>query len=218
MADVAGWVVQHGSILAMDKHLDADPCMNHKFIEQREQLRIMKEENPMMRIGKTSALFNREEVTVHEERRQGVKQPKKKFMTTEAYTRRFGKAPDQAKLKSLVVHGIEHRGVVVIDEDDKGIFEYVDETVNSVQRVTALSDPDVILSADQNTNIFNSAMKQMSGATPKEDACLEIPSSSRGRSSVMDGIAPSVSADEDGQAWTITCFDFQIAVASCKLG
>ena len=176
-------MVQHGSISLMDKSLDSDHCSNHRFLEQVDRLVSMKRENPTLRIGKHSGLLGSEQVQVQEERKQGIKHPKRRFMTLDAYQRRYG-APDPASIKCQKIDGVEVKGVDVIREEDRGIYTYIDETSNSVQRLTALSD-DVILSDEQNSVIFNSAAKQLASA-PKDESCVEVPSSSRGHGMTVD--------------------------------
>ena len=160
--------MKYGSPAALDAALDADPCLCHKYIEQGELLVQQKKLNPSMRLGKHNDLHQRESVDVVEEKRQGLRKPKRKFMQIDAYERKFG-AADPNKIKIQKIDGETIRGIDVIQEEDIGVYEYIDETVNSVQRRTELSEADVVLSADQNDIIFNAAAKQMS-VTPKDDA------------------------------------------------
>ena len=161
----------------MDRALDSEQCSNHRFLEQCQKLVALKAENPTIRVGKHAGVLGSEQVQVQEERKQGIKHPKKRFMTLEAYQRRFGPA-DPSLIKSQKIDGVEVKGVDVIREEDKGVYTYVDETTNAVQRYTALSD-DVILSDDQNSVIFGAATKQLA-FTPRDEHCMEVPASSNG--------------------------------------
>ena len=44
---------------------------------------------------------------------------------------------------------MEVRGLDVINPEDVGVYEYVDSVVSEVNRITRLSDADMILSKDQ---------------------------------------------------------------------
>ncbi|CAE7753076.1 unnamed protein product [Symbiodinium necroappetens] len=200
VAEVGGWLVKYGSAAALDSALDADPCLCHKYIEQGEVLIQQKKANPTMRLGKHNDLHQRESVDVTEEKRQGLRKPKRKFMQIEVYEKKFG-AADPNKIKVQKIDGETIRGVDIIEEDDIGVFEYIDETVNSVQRRTGLSDADVVLSADQNDIIFNATAKHMSIA-PKDDAsCVLIngitPSSAS--ASATPGAAKDTVVDNDDE-------------------
>ena len=185
MAECGGWILSHGSLSALDKALDAEPCLNHRFLEQGKVLLQRKQENPAMRISKGDGFLQREQVSVEEKRTVGLKQPKRKFMTLEAYKKRFG-APDPSKIKSQKIGGVELQGIDIVNEEDEGVFEYIDQSSNAVSRVTDLSDPDLILSKDQNTVIFAAATKLMA---PKEDPFVTLQSSSASPSGPASSVA-----------------------------
>ena len=177
-------MVKYGSAAALDAALDADPCLCHKYIEQADTLIQHKKENPTMRMGKHNDL-QKDSVEIHEEKRQGLKKPKRKFMTGEAFEKRFG-AADPSKIKQQKVDGETIRGLDVIAEEDIGVYEYIDENVNTIQRCTMLSDGDVVLSAEQNDIVFNAAAKHMS-TTPKDDAACTVVSGSTASSASGSG-------------------------------
>ena len=183
VAEIGGWLVLHGSLSALDRALDADPCANHKFLEQGERLVQQKIANPGTRISKTNDLCKNENAQVVEEKRQGLRAPKRKFMTVEAYERRHGPV-DASKIKTHRVNGQEIRGVDVMAAEDVGVYEYIDESLNSAQRITDLGNEEgITLSDEQNTVIFSAASQALS-TTPKEGSCVVLPSSS---SSSSDG-------------------------------
>ena len=164
---------------ALDKALDGDQCLNHDFLQQAENLISQKQEHPGLRLTKTM----KESVQVVEEKRQGIRKPKRKFLTLEAYERKYG-APDAAKIKTQRIDGQEIKGIDVVDLADAGVYEYLDETVNSVQRQTNLSDPDLVISTDQTSSIFASAVKHIAPAAKDDSMCVmveEKPSGSDGR-------------------------------------
>ncbi|CAE7426705.1 unnamed protein product, partial [Symbiodinium pilosum] len=138
-----------------------------------------------MRISKGDGFLQREQVSVEEKRTVGLKQPKRKFMTLEAYKKRFG-APDPSKIKSQKIGGVELQGIDIVNEEDEGVFEYIDQSSNAVSRVTDLSDPDLILSKDQNAVIFAAATKLMA---PKEDPFVTLQSSSASPSGPASSVA-----------------------------
>ena len=175
VSDIGGWIAKYGNMTCLDRTLDADPCLNHAFVEQGEALLRQKIANPAMRTGK----LMKDQVNIVEEKRQGLKKPKRKFLTLEAYTKKHGK-PDAARIKTMKVDGVEIKGVDVIDEDDQGVYGYVDEVLSTVQRTTVVSDPDVVISSDQSGVIFNAASKQLASA-PKEESCVVLGTSSSSR-------------------------------------
>ena len=177
VADIGGWVMSYGSLTAMDKALDADPCMNHSFLQQSETLIQRKIANPALRVGKSDCMFMAESVKVTEEKRQGIKKPKRKFMSLEKWEKLHGPV-EASRIKCHRIDGVEIRGVDYIEEGDKDIYEYIDESVGTVARETQLSNPDLVLSADQTSTIFSAASKQLSMAPKEDNACFVLPSSS----------------------------------------
>ena len=170
VADIGGWVMTYGSLTAMDKALDADPCMNHSFLQQSEMLIQRKIANPALRVGKSDCMFMAESVKVTEEKRQGIKKPKRKFMSLEKWEKLHGPV-EASRIKCHRIDGVEIRGVDYIEEGDKDIYEYIDESVGTVARETQLSNPDLVLSADQTSTIFSAASKQLSMA-PQGGQCM----------------------------------------------
>ena len=142
VAETGGWLVEHQSMMFLDKHLDENPCSNHRFLEQNEILIQKKIENPSMRVGKLSGNLFPEHCEVKEERQQGLMRPKRKFITVDAYTKRYG-APDINKIKTMRVDGQDIKGLDVVEEQDQGVFEYIDQSINTVSRTTKLSDAEL---------------------------------------------------------------------------
>ena len=175
---------------ALDKALDSEPCLNHDFVQQGQNLIQQKLENPAMRVTKVM----KEQVQVTETKRQGLRKPKRKFLTVEAYERKYGSA-DASKVKTQRIDGQEVRGIDVVDQADIGVFEYIDEMVSAVERQTMLSDPDLVVSSEQGSTIFNAASKYLAAAPKDDSVCTvvnERPSSSSGPPSTtftgaMDG-------------------------------
>ncbi|CAE7806511.1 unnamed protein product, partial [Symbiodinium necroappetens] len=199
VADVGGWLVKYGSAGAIDAALDADPCLCHKYIEQGENLIQHKKNNPTMRLGKHSDILQQESVSVQEEKKQGLRKPKRKFMAIEAYEKKFG-AADPSKIKMQKIDGESVRGVDVIAEEDIGVYEYIDETVNTVQRTTRLSDPDVVLSTEQNDIIFNATAKHLSVAPKDNASCILLSGGTSSSASASTSATPSAAKDTDGGA------------------
>ena len=205
----------HGSLASMDKALDADPCSNHKFMEQSEALVQRKIACPSTRVGKSDSIFQQEYCSVQEQKTQGLKMPKRKFMALDIYELKHG-AADPSRIKTHKVNGAEVRGVDVVDEEDIGIYEYVDQSTTSVSRTTMLSDPDLILSRDQNAVIFAAAARQMPSA--RDDSYVVLPRRQQqsSSSSCFDANHAAGAAgvcDEGGQdsAWDSGCFFFSFA-------
>ncbi|CAE7833830.1 unnamed protein product [Symbiodinium sp. CCMP2592] len=162
---------------ALDRALDSDPCANHKFLEQQDTFIARKVANPSMRIGKLDTTFQAEQVDVMEAKTQGFKKPKRKFMALDVYEAKYG-AADPTRIKTQKIDGTTVKGIDIIEESDIGIYEYIDETTSSVTRTTSLSNPDLILSKDQTTTIFNAVAKQMTSAPKDDTTCTVIPGSS----------------------------------------
>ncbi|CAE7781666.1 unnamed protein product [Symbiodinium sp. CCMP2592] len=198
VAAYGGWMVTYGSMAVLDKALDADPCANHKFLEQQDAFILRKIENPSLRIGKLDSGFQSEHVTVNETKTQGLKKPKRKFMALDVYEAKHGTA-DPLKVKIQRIDGIAIKGVDVIEDGDIGIYEYIDEVANNVTRSTALSDPDLVLSRDQNATIFSAVAKQLTSAPDSSCVVITTGSSSAasGIKSADDIIGDAASGDKD---------------------
>lgn len=180
--------MKHGSMTAVDKVLDSDPCANHEFLGQKDNLVEQKTVNPAMRLGKNNLLKNPEQVVVSEEHKQGLQAPKKQFMVLSAFEKRYG-APDPAQIKIMRIKGQDVKGVDVVDESQQGIYTYIDETSCAVQRQTTLSDSDLVVSANQSEVIFSSAVRHLNTA-PKDDTnCVVIDSGSMNSSSASASTA-----------------------------
>ena len=203
----------YGSMAALDKALDADPCANHKFLEQQDTFIARKIDNPNLRIGKLDTGFQSESVEVNETKTQGLKKPKRKFMTLDIYEQKHG-AADPSKIKVQRIDGVAVRGVDIIDDADIGVYEYIDEVTNNVTRKTALSDGDLILSKDQNTNIFTAVAKQMTTAPKDDSSCVVMTSGSSSSASVMKSAddattTGATSVDKDRDTFAKTTKPFQ---------
>ena len=75
-----------------------------------------------------------------------------------------------------------------------GVYEYIDESTNSLQRDTVLNDPDVDI--DGNDNIFGAALKALTAAQSSSTAAVVIPTI--GMSTVPpDGANPSSNDNEE---------------------
>ena len=157
--EIGGYLHECGCMKAVDKKLDSDPVGNHRFLQQRENLVKQKMENPALKMTKSL----RESINVEEEVVTGLKGPKKRFLELSAYERKFGPAPED-QIKQQVYNGQTLLGVDVIDEDDVGVYEYIDQNITKVARVTAMNS-DVQLSAEQNDVIHASALKTLKQST-----------------------------------------------------
>ena len=120
VAEHGGWLVQYGTVKAMDKALDNDPTSNHTFLKQRESLVERKREDPKSRITSSANPFglNGESVSVAERRTQGLKGPKKQFIDATAYEKRFGMPPPPDKVKTQWFGGALITGVDIIKDED----------------------------------------------------------------------------------------------------
>ncbi|CAK9075783.1 unnamed protein product, partial [Durusdinium trenchii] len=128
--EIGGYLHECGCMKAVDKKLDSDPVGNHRFLQQRENLVKQKMENPALKMTKSL----RESINVEEEVVTGLKGPKKRFLELSAYERKFGPAPED-QIKQQVYNGQTLLGVDVIDEDDVGVYEYIDQNITKVARV-----------------------------------------------------------------------------------
>ena len=132
-----------------------------------------------------------------EEKRSGIRKPKRKFLTLEAYERKYGPA-DVTKVKTQRIDGQDIKGIDVVDQADIGVYEYVDENVNSVQRQTNLSDPDLVISSDQTSSIFASAAKYIS-TTAKDDAmCVTVNEKAAGSGGAASAGGPACGDESHG--------------------
>ena len=166
-ADIGGWLLKYGSMTAVDKALDLDPCLNHTFVDQAEGLIVQKRENPGVRITKAA----REAVEVVEQKTEGLKMPKRKFIALDVYERKHGPVNDVSRIKVQKVGGVEIKGVDVVEQNDIGVYEYIDEFVNTVERRTSLTDPNLTVTTDQTNTVYAAAAKHLS-STPAESNCV----------------------------------------------
>ena len=191
VADVGGWLLKFGNMAALDKALDTDPCSNHEFLQQADNLIAQKVENPGLRITKVM----RESVRVVEEKKQGLRKPKRKFLTIEAFERQFGSV-DHSRVKTQRIDGVEVKGVDVVDINDQGVYTYIDESVSSVQRDTELSNADLTVSKEQASTVFSTASKHLAWAPKDDTACVVVKTHASG----SQGTLPAATSTEDSGA------------------
>eukprot|EP00435_Cladocopium_sp_Y103_P072788 s728_g41.t1 len=115
----------------MDRHLDGDPIANLEFLTSQEKLTKKKIENPSLRL--TPGIL-REKVEVSEGSTQGVKAPKNAFMELSQYRKKYGE-PDPDSLKFITWKGRRIQGVDVV-----GVYEYIEQEEQSLERTTQLND------------------------------------------------------------------------------
>ena len=102
---------------SVDKKLDSEPTLNHRFLKQREALLNKKIETPGLRMSKGL----KEHLTMQEETVSGLRGPKAKFMELSVYEEKFGPAPPE-KIKTITYKGASIRGVDVIDDKVRLVF------------------------------------------------------------------------------------------------
>lgn len=107
----------------MDKEMDKDSSLNHTFLDQRAQLLDRKIANPAARVQAACELAGHEQVKISEAKRQGLKAPKKKFMTMKAFRKKWPhKALDPSQIRTHYVDGDKVEGVDVIASEAMGRY------------------------------------------------------------------------------------------------
>ena len=79
-----------------------------------------------------------------EQKTQGLRKPKRKSVALDQYEKKYGLA-DPTKIKTQRIDGVEVRGIDVINAEDVGVYECIDEPTNAITRQTMLSSADVVL-------------------------------------------------------------------------
>ena len=122
-------------------------------------------------------------------------------MALDVYEAKHGPA-DPAKIKVQKIDGVAVKGVDVMEEKDVGVYEYIEESTNSVRRKTMLTDDDWILSKDQCTNVFNSVSKQLGSS---DTACTVIGSVSSSSKPGSECDMPCAGAGVDKTRVSVAC-------------